>query len=68
MFKQDPEIPQDPKERRQKYATIFDKTFNEDTVDDNKKPPVTKRGRITTIQSRFVYFNVHCPITLCPSR
>ena len=35
MFKQDPEIPQDPKERRQKYATIFD-TFNEDTDDDNK--------------------------------
>ena len=36
MFKQDPEIPQDPKERRQKYATIFDKTFNEDSDDDNK--------------------------------
>ena len=34
MFKQDPEIPQDPKERRQKYATIFDKIFNEDIDDD----------------------------------
>ncbi|MGN0232265.1 MAG: hypothetical protein ACI4A8_08680 [Muribaculaceae bacterium] len=36
MFKQDPDIPQDPNERRQKYATIFDKTFNEDMDDDNK--------------------------------